>query len=51
MASRQILGPVAGVLAEAEAGAEAKRLLQGPATTTVRSRRLAHLHFKIFYPF
>lgn len=47
VASPQTLGPVAGVRAEAEAGAEAKLLFRGPVTTAVRSRRIAHVHFKI----
>lgn len=43
VASPQTLGLLGGVHAEGEAGAVAKRFHQGPATTTVRSRRLVHV--------
>lgn len=39
----QTLALLDGVRAEGEAGAEARRCRQGPATTTVRSCRLAHV--------
>lgn len=44
-ASPQTLALLDGVPAEGEAGAEARRRFQDPATTTVRSCRLAHVPF------